>query len=69
VGVLSLVELEGGPVGSPGVKALGESFEVGLTGSFSESADELIGLWTRISKLCKSACMKVVAVGDERSQP
>jgi hypothetical protein len=31
-------------VGSPGVKGLTESFEVGLMGSFSESVDEPVGL-------------------------
>lgn len=52
-------------MGSPGVKAFGESFEGRLTGSFSESADEPVSLWTRSLKLCVSACTKVVAVGDD----
>jgi hypothetical protein len=54
-----------GPVCSLGVKALGKSFEGGLTGSFSELADEPVILWTRSLKVCVSACMKVVAVGDD----
>jgi hypothetical protein len=33
-----------GQVGSSGVKALGKSFEGGLAGSFSELADEPVGL-------------------------
>lgn len=52
-------------MGSPGVKAFGESFEGRLTWSFSESADEPVSLWTRSLKVCVSACTKVVAVGDD----
>jgi hypothetical protein len=47
-------------VGSPGVKDLGKSFEGGLTWSFSETADEPVGVWTSVS-----AWTKVVAVGDD----
>lgn len=53
-------------MGSPvGVKVFGESFEGGLTGSFSESTDDPVSLWTRSLKVCVSACTKVVAVGDD----
>jgi hypothetical protein len=47
-------------VGSPGVKDLGKSFEGGLTWSFSETADEPVGVWTSVF-----AWTKIVAVGDD----
>jgi hypothetical protein len=46
-------------VSPPGGKALRKSFEVGLTGSSSESADEPVSLRTSSLKVTM-----VVAVGD-----